>query len=77
MLAAKAVITCTDSGGSLEFVIDQTTGLVTEPMPTQLAKAMDQLWDDRALAQRLGVAGRDHYDSLDISWANVVQRLLA
>jgi glycosyltransferase involved in cell wall biosynthesis len=77
MLAAKAVITCNDSGGSLEFVIDQTTGLVTEPTPTHLAQAMDQLWDDRALAQRLGVAGRDRYDSLDISWANVVQRLLA
>jgi glycosyltransferase involved in cell wall biosynthesis len=77
MLAAKAVITCDDSGGSLEFVIDQTTGLVTEPMPAQLAQAMDQLWDDRALAQRLGASGRDRYDSLNISWANVVQRLLA
>jgi glycosyltransferase involved in cell wall biosynthesis len=77
MLAAKAVITCDDSGGSLEFVIDQTTGLVTAPTPTQLAQAMDQLWDDRAFAQRLGAAGRDRYDSLAISWANVVQRLLA
>jgi glycosyltransferase involved in cell wall biosynthesis len=77
MLAAKPVITCADSGGSLEFVLDRATGLVTAPTPEAMAVAMDTLWDDRACAKRLGQAGRDRYASLDISWTNVVQRLLA
>jgi glycosyltransferase involved in cell wall biosynthesis len=77
MLASKPVITCTDSGGTLEFVEHQVTGLVTEPTPQALAAAMDRLWDDRQLAQQMGVAGRDRYASMNISWNNVVQQLLA
>ncbi len=33
MLAAKPVITCTDSGGPLEFVTNDETGLIAEPTP--------------------------------------------
>ncbi len=77
MLAAKPVITCQDSGGTLEFVRDRVTGFVTAPTPPALATAMDTLWDDRQLAQNLGKAGRDRYDSMNISWNNVVQQLLA
>jgi glycosyltransferase involved in cell wall biosynthesis len=77
MLASKPVITCKDSGGTLEFVLDRITGLVAEPTAERLAVAMDALWDDRAMAQRLGLAGRDRYASLGISWSNVVQQLLA
>jgi glycosyltransferase involved in cell wall biosynthesis len=77
MLASKPIITCQDSGGSLEFVIDQATGLVTNPTPEGLAAAMDHLWENRALAKQLGAAGRDRYFSMDISWSNVVDKLLA
>lgn len=77
MLASKAVITCQDSGGSLEFIADQQTGLVAEPTPQSLAAAMDQLWDDRQFAKVLGQAGRDRYAQMKISWRNVVQHLLA
>jgi glycosyltransferase involved in cell wall biosynthesis len=77
MLASKPVITCQDSGGSLEFVLDRQTGLVAEATPQSLAAAMDQLWDDRQLAKALGVAGRDRYAQMNISWANVAQKLLA
>lgn len=76
MLASKAVITCQDSGGSLEFVIDHKTGLVAEPTPQSLAAAMDELWDDRQLAKSLGQAGRDRYNQMNISWDHVVQKLL-
>ena len=76
MLASKPVITCHDSGGPLEFVIDRQTGLITEPTPKSLAAAMDQLWDDRALSKTLGAAGRDRYAQMNISWANVAQKLL-
>jgi glycosyltransferase involved in cell wall biosynthesis len=77
MLSSKPVITCQDSGGTLEFVDDHVTGYVTEPTAIALAAAMDTLWDDRALAQQLGKMGRDRYASMNISWNNVVQQLLS
>jgi glycosyltransferase involved in cell wall biosynthesis len=77
MLAAKPVITCTDSGGPLEFVADGQTGRVVEPVAEALAGAFDQLWMGRDAAVCWGAAGRDRYESLGISWDNVVARLTA
>jgi glycosyltransferase involved in cell wall biosynthesis len=77
MLAAKPVITCTDSGGPLEFVLGGKTGLLTDPTPAALAAAMDDLWENRHQAKLLGEAGCAHYHSLRISWPNVVRRLLS
>lgn len=77
MLASKPVITCTDSGGPLEFVQHQKTGLITEPTPKALTVAMDQLWENRRWAKALGKAGRDHYEDLDITWSKVIKKLLA
>lgn len=77
MLSSKGVITCEDSGGPLEFVLPNETGLVTAPDPASLAAAMDQLWRDRALAAKFGRAGRRSYDKLDLTWSKVVKQLLA
>ena len=77
MLSAKPVITCSDSGGPLEFVINGKTGLITEPDAKSLAAALDAMWDDRAQARLWGQAGRAHYDSFNITWDNVVRKLLA
>ncbi|HEY4285286.1 MAG TPA: glycosyltransferase [Chthoniobacterales bacterium] len=77
MLSGKPVITCDDSGGPLEFVLPNETGLVASSKPDALAEAMDMLWEDRALAQTLGRAGRRHYEGLGLSWAKVVKSLLA
>ncbi len=77
MLSSKAVVTCADSGGPLEFVVDGRTGLVAEPTAEGLAAALDRLWGDRGLARSLGEAGRAHYEALGISWDTVVQRLAA
>jgi glycosyltransferase involved in cell wall biosynthesis len=77
MLSSKPVITCTDSGGPLEFVRAGDTGLLTEPTPEALAGAMDRLWEDRERAKRWGEAGSALYHSLGISWHAVVQRLLS
>lgn len=76
MLASRAVITCTDSGGPVQFVRDRETGFVTEPSPEAVAEAIDALWADRASAARMGRNGRERYESLGISWANAVQRLV-
>jgi glycosyltransferase involved in cell wall biosynthesis len=77
MLAARAVITCTDSGGPLEFVRAGETGLVAEPTAESLARAMDQLWESRAEAKAYGERGRALYEQLDISWSNVIRKLLS
>jgi glycosyltransferase involved in cell wall biosynthesis len=77
MLAARPVITCTDSGGPLEFVAHDRTGLVCEPAAESLAEAMDQLWLGRAKARSMGQEGRARYAELGLSWDHVVECLLA
>ncbi|GAB6068542.1 glycosyltransferase family 4 protein [Methylothermus subterraneus] len=76
MLAARPVITCTDSGGPLEFVQDKITGLVVEPEPLAIASAIEALWADRPRAQKLGQAAREAILALDLRWEKVVERLL-
>jgi glycosyltransferase involved in cell wall biosynthesis len=75
MLARKPVITCSDSGGPLEFVRDGETGLVVEPTADSVAGAMDRIWRERARAAQWGEAGREAYDRQDISWDRVVATL--
>jgi glycosyltransferase involved in cell wall biosynthesis len=77
MLSEKPVITCTDSGGPTEFIVSGETGFITEPTPSGLAAAMDEVWENRAAAARMGRAGRQRYDAMDISWDNVVRTLMA
>lgn len=76
MLAKKPVITCTDSGGPLEFVVHHETGIVAEPTPEALAEAMDSLWEDGERARQWGDAGRQRYEDLRINWGNVLDKLL-
>jgi glycosyltransferase involved in cell wall biosynthesis len=77
MLSEKPVITCTDSGGPLELVEHERTGLVVEPEPEAVAAAIDRLYRDRTLAAELGRQGRRRYRALGIGWDRVVDRLLA
>ena len=76
MLASKAVVTCRDSGGPLEFVVHGATGLVCEPTADSLAQAMDQLWQDAAKARAYGCAGRARYEQIGIGWKPVLDCLL-
>ncbi len=75
MLSAKPVITCTDSGGPLEFVISDETGLIVEPSPERIADAIDRLYFDRNRSKSMGKAGLARYHEMDISWLNVVSKL--
>ncbi len=77
MLASKAVITCDDSGGPLEFVLAGKTGLIVPPTAESIAKAMDSLWQVRVLAKEYGSQGRRQYEKLGLSWPKVVKQLLA
>jgi glycosyltransferase involved in cell wall biosynthesis len=72
--ASKAVITCTDSGGPLELVVDRRNGLVVAPQAEHLGAAMAELIADRTLAERLGVRAR--HDAARLTWASTVEKLV-
>jgi glycosyltransferase involved in cell wall biosynthesis len=74
-LARKPVITCHDSGGPIEFVVDGVNGWVCEPEPAALASAINAAAADRAKAARLGDAG--HVRAAAITWDGVIEKLVA
>lgn len=71
--SGKPVITCSDSGGVLDFVRHEQNGLVCEPTPDSLAEGVNRIWRNR-----------DLYDSLcrqtevnTFTWDEVVSKLLS
>ena len=73
-LAAKPVITATDSGGPLEFVRDAANGIVCEPSAAALGEAINRLAADRSLAERLGHTGQSTAQA--VTWDGVIEQLL-
>lgn len=74
--ALKPVVTAADSGGVLEFVRDGVNGLVcASAEPRQMARAFDELFEDRSRAQILGKKG--HKAIAEVSWDRVVDELTA
>ena len=74
-LCRKPVVTTTDAGGPLEFVIDGVNGLICDPVPEALAVAVNRLGADRGAAARLGDSGFDLARA--ITWEGVVEALVA
>lgn len=74
--AGKPVITCRDAGELLDIVIDEQTGLITDPEPEALAAAMAVLLYDSSKAIELGKVGRELWQSKDITWESHISKLL-
>jgi glycosyltransferase involved in cell wall biosynthesis len=74
--AGKPVITHTDSGGPLEFVVDARNGYVTEPEADELARCITSLVDNAAHVRELGANARQTMDDKNISWDHVIEKLL-
>ena len=73
-LSKKPVVTCTDSGGPLEFVVDGETGRVAPPTGAAVGEAAAALLAAPEAARRMGERG---YDAVrGISWDAVVSSLL-
>jgi len=72
-LARKPVITCVDSGGPNEFVVDEVNGFVCAPNPEELAAAVNRLAAKPAKAAALGDAGREV--AAKITWDGVIEKL--
>lgn len=71
--ASKPVITAPDSGGVLEFVSDDVSGIVTLLNAEPLADAFNRMADEQ-LARRLGQVGPSLMAVL--TWDNVVDALV-
>jgi glycosyltransferase involved in cell wall biosynthesis len=71
--SGKAVVTCHDSGGPAELVVDGVNGFVCEPTANAVADALRRLMDDRALAERMGNAASSTAARMD--WADAVRQL--
>lgn len=73
--AAKPVLTCSDSGGTLEFVADGRSGFVLPADDADAAaRRLDHLHRNPGEAERLGRAGRERIGA--ITWEHAASRLL-
>jgi glycosyltransferase involved in cell wall biosynthesis len=71
--ASKPVITCTDSGGVLEFVND-SNGWIVEANPEQIGNAIETALTQKEQARAKGNAGRESISFLN--WDYTLDRLL-
>jgi len=74
--AGKPVITTTDSGGVLEIVKHEETGLVAEPTPEALGAAFRAL-SIPAKAASLGKAAQQLLEARELTWPATIARLLS
>jgi glycosyltransferase involved in cell wall biosynthesis len=77
MIAAKPLVVAKDSGGAAELVEDKLDAFVVDPDPRAIADALDNLYTDRALAQKMGTRGRENFLARNISWSNVVEKIIS
>ena len=77
MLSSKPVLTCTDSGGPLEWITDGLNGWVSEPTPAALAAQLDWIAAHPRQVAVMGQIARESYEAAAPSWAHVVESLLA
>ena len=75
--AGKALITTRDSGGVLGLVKHQQTGWVAEPEVKSLADAMMAVHADSATTGKLGMAARELWLGMGVTWPHTVEALLS
>ena len=72
-LARKPVVTCSDSGGPNEFVVDGVNGFVCAPESRAIAAAVNALASERTRAAGMGDAGHDI--AARVTWDGVIEKL--
>jgi glycosyltransferase involved in cell wall biosynthesis len=75
MYSGKPLIVARDGGGATEFIEDGREGLIVDPTPADVARAIDELFSDRKRAQEMGERGREKVLALNLSWQHVVEKL--
>lgn len=74
MMSSKPVITCTDSGGPTEIVVDGINGFVVEPTPEKLAEKINFLVRNKSVAIEMGRKGKETVEH--ITWESTISKLL-
>jgi len=74
--AKKPVITCQDSGGVLNFVRHNETGIVSSTEAKELAHSFDQLYSNKKHAKFLGEGGYEELKEKNMNWEHVLRKLL-
>jgi glycosyltransferase involved in cell wall biosynthesis len=80
MASGKPILTAEDSGGVLQFVQHEETGLIVAPNTDAIGHGMNRLFEQREFAQQLGQRGRAVVDRLGLmeqGWNHVISELLA
>lgn len=72
-LSKKPVISCHDSGGVLEFLEHNRSGIVCDVNPEEIGTAFNQLYHNKALAKQYGAEGYEKVK--DIKWDHVIDEL--
>lgn len=75
MKSGKPVITTSDSGGPLEFVVHDVTGWISDPDPADLARTITEALKDTEKIETMGDAAEKTV--AHISWRNTVKNILA
>lgn len=75
-LSKKPVVTTIDSGGPLEFVEDSVNGYISNPDPKEIAAKIDYLYLNRDAARKMGEAGFEKIKGMNLTWDNVIKKLL-
>ncbi|MGB8956123.1 MAG: glycosyltransferase [Tumebacillaceae bacterium] len=74
MMCKKPVITCSDSGGTLEFVRHLENGYIASPNPKSIAKGIQFMLDNRESLVKLGGHGQETVRSIE--WGTVIGELI-
>ena len=74
-MSGKPVVTCKDSGGTLEFVEHETNGLVVDPEAQAIGEAVETLFHNRQRAREMGEQGQPKVSG--IGWDHVIDSLTA
>ncbi|HYY94911.1 MAG TPA: glycosyltransferase family 4 protein [Pyrinomonadaceae bacterium] len=77
MLSSKPMVVTRDGGGATEFIEHGGEGLIADPDPRSLAECLDSLYSDRRRARRMGERGHEKLLALNLSWRNVVEKIIS
>jgi glycosyltransferase involved in cell wall biosynthesis len=73
LLSKKPVVTCSDSGGVLEFVEDKKSAYVTEADEVEIGDKINILFQNKAQCKEMGQYGYNNVKN--ICWDDVIDKL--
>jgi glycosyltransferase involved in cell wall biosynthesis len=75
--AGKALISTHDSGGVLGLAKHGQTGWVADPEPASLAEALAKASAESGRTAEFGIAARELWTGMGITWPRTIERLLS